>query len=101
MSEIIRTREEFERDLLNNSFAVYVYIGPGTDKGWQVAEITEGLIPRLRVYRTEDVGMLNGWLKDSSRRGILFGVDDQPKKELTLAEAEDLMVVMESIKAAW
>lgn len=101
MAEVIRSRDELYNDLKNGSFAVYVYIGLDTDKGWQVAEVVEGLVQRLRVYRTQDSHILDEWLKDHTKKGIVFGIDDEPKKELSLSQTEDFVAVLQAIKAAW
>jgi len=101
MADIIQSVDAFKRDLKNTTFAVYVYIGAEEDKGWKVAQVAEGLVPQLRVYRADDRSKVDEWLKDKKNRGIIFGVDDEPKRELNAQETEDLVIVLHSIKVAW
>jgi hypothetical protein len=101
MSEIIQSADAFLQDLQNTSFAVYVYIGGEDDKGWKVAEVVEGLLPRLRVYRAPDRSLVAPWLAGKKNRGVIFGVDDKPKRELRAKETEDLVTVLHAVKSAW
>ncbi len=94
------TAAELKVYLGNTSFSVYLYVGGEQDKGWEIAQIVYGMIPRLRIYLVKNVSMIEEWTKDRHHRGIVFGWGPDPKAFLSLAQAEDLVFVMGQVNAA-
>jgi hypothetical protein len=95
------TLEDLRQSLGNPTFTVYVYIGSGIDKGWKVAKAAFDLLPALRIYLVKDGELVRELLGSRTGvRGIVFGFESKPKRFLNKAEADDLLVVVQTITAA-
>ncbi len=94
------TADDVEKDLQNPTFSAYIYIGAEADRGWQVAQVAFGLLPRLRIYRAAQPGLVSRWLHDQTNRGIVFGFDAQPKRELSQADTDDVVAVLNAVNDA-
>jgi len=89
--------DDIEKYLNDNSFTVYLYIGNKKDKGWKIALLAYGAIPKLRVYLIKNIGLIRKWVKEKNPRGVVFGYDDKPTSFLNKAQTEDAIKVFNAI----
>lgn len=94
------TSKDLALALKNPSFSVYLYIGKDTDKGWQVANAAFGVLPALRIYLVANRDLIQEWAGGPRTTGVVFGYGPVPNRFLTPPESEDLLVVVDAIKAA-
>lgn len=94
------TAADLKKDLENESFSSYFYIGLKDDIGWENAEIVYGLFSRLRVYLVKDASIISAWTDGKRPKGIVFGWGPTPKQYLNKDEVEDLKVVITAMKEA-
>jgi hypothetical protein len=94
------TADDIERDLINPTFAAYLYVGEETDPGWENAEIAFGLIPRLSIYLIKDRPAIAKWVGNKKPAGVVFGWDDKVSRFLNAKEAADLKTVVLAIQEA-
>ena len=94
------TAAELKKDLKNDSFSSYFYIGERSDIGWENAEIVYGLFTRLRIYLVKDFSIISDWTEGRRPKGIVFGWGPTPKQYLNKDEAEDLKTLITAIKEA-
>lgn len=94
------TAADLKKDLQNESFSSYFYIGSNDDVGWENAEIVYGLFSRLRVYLVKDPTIVADWADGKRPKGIVFGWGEKPKQCLNKAETEDLKTVITAITNA-
>jgi hypothetical protein len=91
------TANDIRKYLNDDSFTVYLYIGNKKDRGWKIAMLAYGAIPKLRIYLVKDIGLIREWVGQKNPKGVVFGYDDEPKSFLNKAQAEDAIKVFDAI----
>ena len=94
------TAADLKKDLKNDSFSSYFYIGSKDDIGWENAEIVFGLFSRLRVYLVKDSSIISEWTDGRRPKGIVFGWGEKPEQYMNKEETEDLKLLITAIKEA-
>jgi hypothetical protein len=92
------TAADLRKDITNDSFSSYFYVGDASDVGWENAELAYGLFSRLRVYLIKDASTIKEWTGSKRPRGVVFGWGATPRKYLNQDAAEDLKELILAIK---
>lgn len=89
------TFAELMKDLENEFFRSYVYIGGVDDIGWKNARVAQKTLPALRVYcaiEGEVIAKIKSTFNvPNTHVGIVFGWGTDVKKTLAKSDAEDFL----------